>query len=88
MHCSASDPAFNDNSQNENLLKAIIYAGTARLVKVKLPKAVFDKGIGGAIERERESREVKFFEKEEGESIDLAAFTSCLKLNANLELVE
>ncbi|GAA5960522.1 hypothetical protein JCM3765_003663 [Sporobolomyces pararoseus] len=66
MHCSASDPAFNDNSQNENLLKAIIYAGTARLVKVKLPKAVFDKGIGGAIERERESREVKFFEKEEG----------------------
>ncbi|GAA6009512.1 hypothetical protein JCM11491_003585 [Sporobolomyces phaffii] len=66
MHCSASDPAFNDNSQNENLLKAIIYAGTARLVKVKLPKAVFDKGIGGAIERERESREVKFYEKEEG----------------------
>jgi len=66
IHCSASDPAFNDNSQNENLLKAIIYAGTARLVKVKLPKAVFDKGIGGAIERERESREVKFYEKEEG----------------------
>lgn len=66
IHCSASDPAFNDNSQNGNLLKAIIYAGTARLVKVKLPKAVFDKGIGGAIERERESREVKFYEKEEG----------------------
>jgi ATP-dependent RNA helicase DHX57 len=44
------------------LLKAIIFAGTARLVRVKLPKAVFDKGIGGAIERERESREVKFFE--------------------------
>ncbi|GAA5938485.1 uncharacterized protein JCM15063_005331 [Sporobolomyces koalae] len=66
MHCSSTDPAFNENSQNENLLKAIIYAGTARLVKVKLPKATFDKGIGGAIERERESREVKFFEKEEG----------------------
>ncbi|GAA5963647.1 hypothetical protein JCM21900_000208 [Sporobolomyces salmonicolor] len=64
LRCSASDEAFNQNSQNENLLKAIIFAGTARLVKVKLPKAVFDKGIGGAIERERESREVKFFEKE------------------------
>ncbi|GAA6037303.1 hypothetical protein JCM8097_008673 [Rhodosporidiobolus ruineniae] len=59
---SPSDPAFNTNSQNENLLKAIVFAGTARLVRVKLPKAVFDKGISGAIERERESREVKFFE--------------------------
>lgn len=58
----ADDAAFNENSQNENLLKAIIFAGTARLVRVKLPKAVFDKGIGGAIERERESREVKFYE--------------------------
>ncbi|GAA5855860.1 hypothetical protein JCM8547_000389 [Rhodosporidiobolus lusitaniae] len=64
MRAQASDPAFNENSQNENLLKAIIFAGTARLVKVKLPKAVFDKGIGGAIERERESREVKFFASE------------------------
>ncbi|TNY18898.1 P-loop containing nucleoside triphosphate hydrolase protein [Rhodotorula diobovata] len=58
------DAAFNVNSQNENLLKAIVFAGTARLVRVKLPKAVFDKGISGAIERERESREVKFFEPE------------------------
>ncbi|GAA5892974.1 hypothetical protein JCM8208_004140 [Rhodotorula glutinis] len=58
------DAAFNTNSDNENLLKAIIFAGTARLVRVKLPKAVFDKGISGAIERERESREVKFFEPE------------------------
>ncbi|GAA5822662.1 hypothetical protein JCM10212_006760 [Sporobolomyces blumeae] len=66
LHCTGADAAFNENSQNENLLKAIIYAGTARLVKVRLPKAVFDKGIGGAIERERESREVKFFEKDEG----------------------
>lgn len=64
------DAAFNVNSQNENLLKAIVFAGTARLVRVKLPKAVFDKGISGAIERERESREVKFFEPE-GASLDL-----------------
>ncbi|GAA5924499.1 hypothetical protein JCM10213_004592 [Rhodosporidiobolus nylandii] len=60
--CRADDPSFNENSQNENLLKAIIFAGTARLVRVKVPKAVFDKGISGAIERERESREVRYFE--------------------------
>lgn len=62
LRATASDPAFNENSQNENLLKALVFAGTARLVRVKLPKAVFDKGISGAVERERESREVKFFE--------------------------
>ncbi|GAA5824016.1 hypothetical protein JCM3770_004992 [Rhodotorula araucariae] len=64
LRVRADDPAFNVNSQNENLLKAIIFAGTARLVRVKLPKAVFDKGISGAIERERESREVKYYEPE------------------------
>ncbi|GAA5974236.1 hypothetical protein JCM11641_003345 [Rhodosporidiobolus odoratus] len=64
LRATASDPAFNENSQNENLLKAIIFAGTARLIRVKMPKAVYDKGISGAIERERESREVKYFEPE------------------------
>ncbi|BGP38509.1 Putative ATP-dependent RNA helicase ucp12 [Rhodotorula kratochvilovae] len=64
LRVRADDPTFNVNSQNENLLKAIIFAGTARLVRVKLPKAVFDKGISGAIERERESREVKYYEPE------------------------
>lgn len=56
---------MNENATNENLLKAIFFAGNAgRLVKVKLPAAVFDKGLSGAIERERESKEVKFFEKD------------------------
>ncbi|GJN87301.1 hypothetical protein Rhopal_000249-T1 [Rhodotorula paludigena] len=64
LRAKAHDPAFNENSQNESLLKAIVFAGTARLVRVKLPAAVFDKGISGAIERERESREVKYFEPE------------------------
>lgn len=62
LRATASDPSFNSNSQNENLLKAIVFAGTARLVRVKVPRAVFDKGISGAVERERESREVRFFE--------------------------
>ncbi|GAA5976414.1 hypothetical protein JCM10908_005491 [Rhodotorula pacifica] len=62
LRASASDPAFNENSQNENLLKAIVFAGTARLVQVKLPKAVYDRSISGSIERDREAREVRYFE--------------------------
>lgn len=74
------DAAFNTNSDNENLLKAIIFAGTARLVRVKLPKAVFDKGISGAIERERESREVKFFEPEGAPALSLSPLMDRLDL--------
>ncbi|KAM0754112.1 P-loop containing nucleoside triphosphate hydrolase protein [Meredithblackwellia eburnea MCA 4105] len=61
---SASAEELNENSSNENLLKAILYAGTGHLIKVKLPPSVFDKGLSGAIERDREAKEVKFFEKE------------------------
>lgn len=64
FRASASSATFNENAANEHLLKAIIFAGTGRLVKVKLPPATFDKGSSGAIERDRESREVKFFEKD------------------------
>ncbi|KWU44126.1 P-loop containing nucleoside triphosphate hydrolase protein [Rhodotorula sp. JG-1b] len=62
LRAKASDPAFNENSQNENLLKAIVFAGTARLVRIKLPKAVYDRSISGSIERDREAREVRYFE--------------------------
>lgn len=62
LRAKADDPAFNENSQNESLLKAILFAGTARLVRVKLPKAVYDRGISGSIERDREAREVRYFE--------------------------
>lgn len=55
---------LNENVGNENLLKAIIFAGTGRLVKVKLPPAVYEKGISGTIEKDRLSKEVKYFEKE------------------------
>lgn len=61
-------PSLNENASNENLLKAIVFAGTGRLVKVKLPPALFDKSMSGTIERDRESKEVKFFEKD-GESL-------------------
>lgn len=55
---------MNENASNENLLKTVIFAGTGRLVKVKLPATVFDKGLSGAIERDRLSKEVKFYEKD------------------------
>ncbi|KAL8279337.1 hypothetical protein RQP46_008374 [Phenoliferia psychrophenolica] len=64
FRASPTAPGLNENASNENLLKAIIFAGTGRLVKVKLPPATFDKGLSGAIERDREAREVKFFEKD------------------------
>jgi hypothetical protein len=64
FRASSSSPSLNENASKEHLLKAIIFAGTGRLVKVKLPPALFDKGSSGAIERDRVSREVKFFEKD------------------------
>lgn len=71
FRASSSLPSLNENSGHENLLKAIIYAGTGRLIKVKLPPVLFDKGISGATQRETISKEVKFFEPE-GERSDSA----------------
>lgn len=63
FRCNPAAPALNEHAGNENLLKAIVFAGTGRLVKVKLPPATFDKGLSGTIERDREAREIKFFER-------------------------
>ncbi|KAM0788551.1 hypothetical protein ACM66B_001677 [Microbotryomycetes sp. NB124-2] len=52
----------DENVDNHNLLKAIVFAGTARLVRVRLPQAVYDVGSSGAIQRDRDAREVRFFE--------------------------
>lgn len=64
FRASPSAPALNENSTNENLLKAIIFAGTGRLVKIRLPPTRFDKVISGTVERERLSKEVKYYERE------------------------
>ncbi|KAK4053504.1 putative ATP-dependent RNA helicase ucp12 [Microbotryomycetes sp. JL201] len=53
----------NINSDNQNLLKAIVFAGTARLVRVRLPQATYDMGSSGAIQRDRDAKEVRFFEE-------------------------
>lgn len=53
--------------QNDNLVKAIIMAGLyPNIAKVKLPQTKFDKSISGTVEREHESREIRFFLKNEG----------------------
>ncbi|KAK4050892.1 putative ATP-dependent RNA helicase ucp12 [Microbotryomycetes sp. JL221] len=57
------DATDNVNSMNDNLLKALVFAGTGRLVKVKLPQATYDMGSSGAIQRDRDAKEVRFFEE-------------------------
>jgi ATP-dependent RNA helicase DHX57 len=56
--------SLDTNASNENLVKAIVFAGTGHLVKAKLPEARFDEVSGGAIKREHEAREVKIFERQ------------------------
>ena len=63
FRCNPAGPALNENSANENLLKAIIFAGTGRLVRIKLPPAKFEAGLSGAIAIDRAAREIKFFER-------------------------
>lgn len=59
-----NDRELNANADNVNLLKTLVFAGTGHVVKIKMPASTFDKGISGAIERDRESREIKFYDRE------------------------
>lgn len=49
---------------NHSILPPSSCSLTALLPSVKLPATVFDKGLSGAIERDRLSKEVKFYEKD------------------------
>jgi hypothetical protein len=53
---------YNANAYDTNLLSALIYASTQRLVRVQLPEARFDEVAGGTIQREHAAKEVKLFE--------------------------
>ena len=63
-------PSHSKNSKqsvspaSENLLKAIVYAGTARAVKCKPPQAKYEATIGGTTKIDHEAKEVKFFDVE------------------------
>ncbi|KAG8836392.1 hypothetical protein FRC17_003302 [Serendipita sp. 399] len=62
-----SDPRLNRNSQNVNLVKAIVLGGLwPRILKVVPPKAMFDKIASGAQQREHQAKEVKYFDQQDG----------------------
>jgi hypothetical protein len=64
---SASDPRLNRNNDNINLIKAIITGGLwPHVVKVVLPKAMFDRVAAGSQQREHQAKEVKYFDESEG----------------------
>lgn len=51
---------------NENLVKSVVCGGLwPRVAMVSTPKQLFDKVQAGTVEREREAKEYKLFEKRE-----------------------
>lgn len=57
------DLAFNANSENENVVKAIVASGLwPRICRVKTPRTQFHQTQGGAVEKENEAHELRFFD--------------------------
>ncbi|KAI8981960.1 P-loop containing nucleoside triphosphate hydrolase protein [Mycotypha africana] len=58
---------YNENADNLNLIKSIIFAGlNPNVAKIKLPNTKYEKLSSGTIEKEKEAREIKFFTKDDG----------------------
>ncbi|KAI8368128.1 P-loop containing nucleoside triphosphate hydrolase protein [Radiomyces spectabilis] len=58
---------YNVNAGNSNLLKSIIFAGlNPNLAKIRMPETKYDRVLAGAVEREKEAREIKFYTKDDG----------------------
>lgn len=53
--------------KDENLLKAIIYAGTGKAVRIKLPQVRYEATIGGSAQIDHQAKEVRFFDGDDGE---------------------
>jgi len=69
LSSTPSSPYLNTNSNNTNLLKAVILGGLwPRVARVHLPKSAikFDKVQAGTIQRENTAREYKIFDLREG----------------------
>lgn len=47
---------------DDNLLKAIIYAGTGKAVRIRLPEVKYEATIGGTTQLDHEAKEVRFFD--------------------------
>lgn len=58
---------YNINASNTSLIKAVVFGGlNPNLAKIRMPETKYDKLISGAVEREKEAREIKFYTKEDG----------------------
>ncbi len=67
LKSSAISPSLNVNSENTNLVKAIILGGLwPRVTRVSMPKATFDQVASGAVQRDYVAKEIKIFDKNEG----------------------
>lgn len=69
LSSTPSTPYLNANSNNTNLLKAVILGGLwPRVARVHLPRSAikFDKVQAGTVQRENSAREFKIFDLREG----------------------
>lgn len=58
---------YNEHSENTNLLKSILFAGlNPNVAKIILPETKYNKVMSGAVEREKEAREIKYKTKADG----------------------
>ena len=68
-HSKPADPSLNTNSDNINLVKAVILGGFwPRVARVHLPKSAikFDRVQAGTIQRENTAKEFKMYDLKEG----------------------
>ncbi|KAJ7109956.1 P-loop containing nucleoside triphosphate hydrolase protein [Mycena epipterygia] len=69
LSSSPSTPALNTNSENMNLVKAVVLGGLwPRVARVHLPKSAikFDRVSGGTVQRENIAKEFKMYDLREG----------------------
>lgn len=67
---SPIDPAYNINSENENVVKSIVAAGLwPRVAKVVPPKTQFQQTQGGTVEKENEAHELRYFDVRKDERV-------------------
>ncbi|KAK0465451.1 P-loop containing nucleoside triphosphate hydrolase protein [Desarmillaria tabescens] len=65
LHSKSSSPSINTNSENTNLLKAVILGGLwPRVARVNLPLSArkYDKVQGGTFQRENKAKEFKIYD--------------------------
>lgn len=74
----SKSPPPVDASANDNLLKAIVYAGTGRAVRVRLPQVRYESTIGGTTQIDHEAKEVRFFDGDAGKLSPVPFVQFCL----------